>query len=207
MKIKFSSFILAVFASLVFTGSSFAQKAVDNNKPMAKTSKQALTNAPSNVQGHSTILQSHIKSLGTVGRTQRYEIVQVKVRGLDTPNLAGFFVYDSQSDEIVGVQTAGAPGLGVAIVNGGSYVAGNYLFGSKLRPNNQNINSGNEGGGTTVNATGGSSSSTATGGTGGAGGNSSSTANNSGGVGTGGTTVNVNSGSANGNGVINVGRP
>jgi hypothetical protein len=205
MKIKFSSFILAVLASLVFTGSSFAQKAVDNNKPMVK-SKQSLTNAPSNVQGHSTILQSHIKSLGTVGRTQRYEIVQVKVRGLDTPNLAGFFVYDSTTDEIVGVQTAGAPGLGVAIVNGGSYVAGNYLFGSKLRPNNQNINSGNEGGGTTVNATGGTAngnggSATATG-NGGAGGSAS----NSGGTGTG-TTVNVNSGAANGNGTINLGRP
>lgn len=129
------------------------------------------TNPPapaSSVNGHCQIMQSHIKSLGTIGT--RYEVISVKVRGLDTPNVAGFLIYDSQSDAIVGAQTSGSPGLGVALVNGGAYVAGSYLFGAKLRPDTTAVN----------NASGSDSSSTASGGSASANANSSSTASGSG---------------------------
>lgn len=154
------------------------------------------------VNGKSSFLRSHIKSVGTIGVTDRYEIVSVKIRGLDTPNVAGFFIYDRATDGIVGVQTAGAPGLGVAIVNGGSYVAGNYLFGSKLKPNKQTIENGSSADSGAYSAAaglgvgnGGSSTSTGGNATGGAGGNATGGA---GGIGTG-------NGGAGGNGVGNGG--
>lgn len=107
-----------------------------------KVEQPATEAVPSNVFAYHKTGQSHIKSLGQIGVTARFEIVSVKVRGFDTPNVAGFLIYDRVTDSITGVQTAGSPGLGVAIVNGGASVAGNYLFGSKLRPDkvsNSNI--------------------------------------------------------------------
>jgi hypothetical protein len=160
-----------IVSALVLLANGVLAQSPKGAEALASKPSNAKTEVPSNVNGKNTVLQSGIKSLGTVGKSRRYEIVQVKVRGLDTPNLAGFLVYDSANDEIVGVQTSGAPGLGVALVNGGSYIAGSYLFGSKLRPNNQNINGGDtsstsNGGSSTAVGTGGNSSasSTATGG-------------------------------------------
>lgn len=167
------NYIAVITAAFILLANGvFAQspKGAESLRPQPVSEK---VEAPSNVQGNGTLLQSGIKSLGKFGKTKRYEVVQVKVRGLDTPNVAGFLVYDEETDSVVAAQTGGAPGLGVAIVNGGSYVAGNYLFGSKLRPNNQNINGGDvssTSNGGSSSATGGSSSAT--------GGNSSATGGN-----------------------------
>lgn len=95
---------------------------------------------PSNVFSYQKTGQSHIKSLGQIGKTARYEIVSIKVRGLDTPNVSAFLIYDSTTDTLVGGQSAGAPGLGVAIVNGAAQVGGNFLFGANLRPDNLSNN-------------------------------------------------------------------
>jgi hypothetical protein len=102
----------------------------------ALLSKPSTTHSapPAEKQQHAKLFSSYVAPLGTVGKDGRYQIVVVKVRGLDTPNIAGFLIYDAATDEIIGTQTGAAPGLGVALVNGGSSVAGSYLFGSKLRP-------------------------------------------------------------------------
>lgn len=187
-----------VLLAVSFTHSAQAQKAGSKQVEIAaaantgdlikldggavtEPSKAPVTSKDENakaVNGKSSFLRSHIKSVGTIGVTDRYEIVSVKIRGLDTPNVAGFFIYDRATDGIVGVQTAGAPGLGVAIVNGGSYVAGNYLFGSKLKPNKQTIENGSSADSGAYSAAaglgvgnGGSSTSTGGNATGGAGGN------------------------------------
>lgn len=189
MKIKYYSFITALF---LLASTSFAQTPRGaEQRPAPAAVPQVNTN--SDVHGNNTVLQSHIKSLGSIGKTRRYEIVQIKIRGLDTPNMAGFLVYDSATDSIVGGSQGTAPGLGVAIVNGGAQVAGNYLFGSKLRPSQENtsVNGGE------VTATGGAggdskAAADATGGAGGAGGNGGvSTSNATGGTSsaTGGTAV------------------
>lgn len=158
-------YIIALLAAFALSAS--AQRGTVNAPPVNNSEAATV----SSVKGHATIAQSHIKSLGTVGVTDRYEVVQVKIRGLDTPNLAGFIIYDRATDTISAAQTAGAPGLGVAIVNGSSYVAGNYLFGSKLKPDQTNVSNGSN-----SSATGGNSESNSSA-TGGAGGNASSESN------------------------------
>lgn len=192
MKInKFGSFLVALLALVLFTGSAFAQKAVDNNKPMVKASKTE-TNV-TYVQGKSTFLSSHIKSLGTVGKTKRYEIVSARQRGLDSPNNSTLFVYDSDNDTLTVVASSGGAGLGGAIVQASGYAVGQYLTFAKYKPDqyNQSVNSGNaDSGNTTVNggdatANGNGGSATATG-NGGAGGNATGGNGNGGNGGAGG---------------------
>lgn len=168
---KISSVIVLV--ALLASGlSASAQRGTEANKTVTVAPS---VEAPSNVTSKGTVLKSGIKSLGTIGRTDRYEVVQFKVRGLDTPNLVGVFVYDSQNDEIIAQQSAAGPGIGAAIVNGGANVGASYLFGSKLRPDTTSVSAGNgstsvtANGGAGGNATGGSGGN-ATGGNGGAGG-------------------------------------
>jgi hypothetical protein len=207
----FSSLLVTLFALVLFTGSAFAQKAVDNNKPMVKASTTD-TNVTF-VQGKSSFLSSHIKSLGTVGKTKRYEIVSARQRGLDSPNNSTLFVYDSDNDSLTVVASSGGAGLGGAIVQASGYAVGQYLTFSKYKPDqyNQNVNSGNagsgnttlNGGNSTATGNGGNATATGNGGAGGAGG----AANNTGAGGTPNVEVNVNSGAANGNGTINIGRP
>lgn len=205
---QFGSFLVALLALVLFTGSAFAQKAVDNNKPMVKASSTN-TNV-TYVQAKNGFFTSGVKSLGTIGKTKRYEVISAKQRGLDCPNNTVMFVYDADTDTLTVAAASGGAGLGGAIVQASGYAVGQYLTFSKYKPDqyNQNVNSGNAGSGNTS-INGGNSTANGTGGTGGAGGNSSATggsASNSGGTGTG-TTVNVNSGAANGNGTINLGRP
>lgn len=101
----------------------------------------------SNVDGKLSILSSHIKSIGTIGKTDRYTIVSARVRGLDSPNLSALLAYDAETDSLAVLASGVEPGLGVAIVNGGASVGGSYLFGSKIRPDRTNVsnNSASEG--------------------------------------------------------------
>ena len=150
-----------IVATLVSTN-VFAQEKGATKLISKETNSCSVKNNDLNVQGNSTTFQSHIKSLGTVGKTGRYSVVSVKVRGLDTPNVAGFLIYDEKTDAIIGMQTTGGNGLGGAIINGSAQAGAAYLFAEHLRPDqyNQNVNSGNSGGGTTINAAGGNSSAT-----------------------------------------------
>lgn len=176
---KTKSVIIAL-ALVAFAFTASAQRHPANTAPIASTKVEA----PSAVKGKATVAQSHIKSLGTIGVTDRYEVVQVKVRGLDTPNIAGFVIYDRETDTISAAQTAGAPGLGVAIVNGSSYVAGNYLFGSKLKPDQTSVSAGGGNSSATSNATGGSGgNANATGGNGNGGAGGAGGSGGSGGAG------------------------
>jgi len=171
---KISSVIVLV-ALLACGLSASAQRGTEANKTVSVAPS---VEAPSNVTSKGTVLKSGIKSLGTIGRTDRYEVVQFKVRGLDTPNLVGVFIYDSKNDEIIGQQSAAGPGIGAAIVNGGANVGASYLFGSKLRPDTTSVSAGN---GTSVTANGGDGGS-ATGGNA-TGGNGNGGAGGSGGSG------------------------
>ena len=96
----------------------------------------------SDTKNHMTVLQSHIKSLGTIGKTDRYEVNQVKIRDLFGPQLAAVLVYDRESDTLLVVGPASAPGFGVALVNGASTVGGSFLFGSNLRPDRTSVSNG-----------------------------------------------------------------
>lgn len=218
-KTSFGYIVVALLAMILGLGNSYAQKGAEllTSKPKASTE---ITNSV--VHGNGTLLQSHIKSLGTIGKTQRYEVISARQRGLDSPNNATLFVYDNETDSLSVVASSGGAGLGGAIVQSSGYAIGQYLSFSKYKPDtyNQNVNSGNanagntslSGGNNTATSTGGTSSATggtggtssATGGAGGTGGSVTST----GGYGTGtgaGVQVNVNSGSANGNGTISIG--
>lgn len=178
---KISSVI--VLLALLATGfTASAQRVPANTAPIGKTKVEA----PSAVINKGTVLKSGIKSLGTIGS---YEVVQVKVRGLDTPNLVSVLLYDSRTGDIVSQQSATGPGIGAAIVNGGANVGASYLFGSKIRPDTTSVSAG----GGDSSATGGNASSDATGGAGG-------NANATGGNGNGGAGGSGGTGGSGGNG-------
>lgn len=132
----------AVLGLVILTSSAFAQRGALPTPRPTNAAPADVVAPVSAVHGKATLLQSHIKSLGTIGKTDRYEITQVKVRGLDTPNLTSILIYDRETDTILVTGNASAPGLGVAIVNGAAQVGGNFLFGSSIKPDQQNINNG-----------------------------------------------------------------
>lgn len=133
------SIITAILLAVAFTASAQSPKGAEQLR-----STKAPVENNSNVDGKFTILSSHIKSLGKIGRTGRYEIVSAKLRGLDSPNVSALLAYDSENDVLAVLSSGTAPGLGVAIVNGAATVGGSYLFGSKIRPDRTSVN--NDGG-------------------------------------------------------------
>lgn len=127
-------FILSTLISFAVAGFAAAQ----SPKGAEQLRSTKAEKAPSNVDGKFQILSSHIKSLGTIGKTERYEIVSAKVRGIDSPNVTALLVYDRETDTLGSIASGVEPGLGVAIVNGGASVGSSFLFGSKLRPDRNN---------------------------------------------------------------------
>jgi hypothetical protein len=114
-------------------------------KPAAKTE--------SNVDGKLSVLSSHIKSIGTIGKTDRYTIISARIRGLDSPNISALLAYDDVTDSLAVLASGVEPGLGVAIVNGGATVGGNFLFGSKLRPDRTSVSNNSESEGSSAKST------------------------------------------------------
>jgi hypothetical protein len=168
-------FIKRTFAGLLLAAITLTASAQDKGSAGLLSHPRPLPpTSPVEKQQHAKLFSSYVAPLGTIGRTGRYQIVVVKVRGLDTPNVAGFLIYDSETDQLVGAQTGVAPGLGTALVNGGANVAGSYLFGSRLRPSSETVNSS---AGSDSVAVGNGGNSNATGGNGGNGGNGGSGGN------------------------------
>lgn len=98
------------------------------------------TDRRSSVTGGSSTVNFNLKSRGFVGR---YEVVNVRERGLFGPSTVATFIYDPTNDVIAVVQSSSSPGLGVAIVNGAAQAGSSFLFGSNLKPNREIIsNSG-----------------------------------------------------------------
>lgn len=127
-------FILSTLISFAIAGLASAQ----SPKGAEQLRSTKAEKAPSAVDGKFQVLSSHIKGLGTIGKTGRYEIVSVKVRGIDSPNVTALLAYDSETDSLVTITSGVEPGLAVAIVNGGASVGSSFLFGSKLRPDRNN---------------------------------------------------------------------
>jgi len=113
--------ILAIAASLSFSAAPAEAKDITHNKPK-------------------TFLRSHSKQIGTIGR---YEVHQIKVRGLDTPNVAAAVIYDPATEQLLVVGPGVAPGLGTAIVSAAGNAGAAALFGQSLRPTRQTISNGN----------------------------------------------------------------
>lgn len=130
-------FILSTLISFAIAGLAAAQSP-KGAEQLRSTKTASAEKAPSAVDGKFQVLSSHIKSLGTIGKTDRYEIVSAKVRGIDSPNVTALLVYDRETDTLGSIASGVEPGLGVAIVNGGASVGSSFLFGSKLRPDRNN---------------------------------------------------------------------
>lgn len=162
MKKVISLFIIG--AASLFAGNVHAQQIIE-----AK---------PGSVLQHkSNFLSSGSKSLGIID--DRFEIIQVKSRGLDTPNLTVVMVYDKLTQSIVSGSSATGPGLGAAMVAGGAQAGASYLH----RPDQTTVSTVAAG---NADATGGNASA--------AGGSGSSSATGTGGTATGGNGGNGGSG-------------
>lgn len=89
-------------------------------------------------------LQSHIKHLGNIGNTGRYQIWDAKVRGLDTPNLTALLAYDSAEDALVVIGATGAPGLGGALIGAAGEAGSSFVVGRAIRPSRTSVSNGSE---------------------------------------------------------------
>ena len=123
--------ILLLIASLAI---SFNINAADKGGPA--TVKQ-LQHTKAKKRG---IFRSHSMQIGEIGG--RYQVHSIKVRGLDTPNLASIVIYDSATEELMIVASTGAPGLGGALLGAASQVGSAAVFGRAIRPSTQTINNG-----------------------------------------------------------------
>lgn len=132
--------LLLIAISIALAGSATAQSPKASEQQKSKPAARA----ESNVDGKLSVLSSHIKSIGTIGKTSRYEIVSARIRGLDSPNISALLAYDSVTDTLAVLSSGVEPGLGVAIVNGGAQVGGSFLFGSKLRPDRTSVSNNSE---------------------------------------------------------------
>ena len=98
---------------------------------------EKLMNAPAkSADKKSTFLRSHSKQIGSIGR---YEVYQIKVRGLDVPNLSSAVIYDPATETILVVGTSSAPGLGGALINSAGNVGAATMFGHSLRPDRTSV--------------------------------------------------------------------
>lgn len=144
---KKNLFILTIILAIAGPVAAQSPKMAEQQKSKPAAT---VTNAPSNVDGKFTILSSHIKSLGTIGR---YEIASAKVRGLDTPNVTALLALDKETGQLAVLASGNAPGLGVAIVNGASSVGGSFVFGAKIRPDRTSVNNNSESEGSSAKST------------------------------------------------------
>jgi len=85
----------------------------------------------------STIFRSHSKQIGSIGR---YEVHQIKIRGLDVPNLSSAIIYDPLTETLLVIGTTGAPGLGGALINSAGNVGAAAVFGRSIRPAKTQVN-------------------------------------------------------------------
>src|SRR5689334_3237614 len=90
----------AVLGLVILTSSAFAEKGAERLTRQPASTAPAAQAPVSTTVNHNTILTSHIKSLGFIGRTNRYEVNQVKVRDLFGPQIAAVLVYDNQEDTL-----------------------------------------------------------------------------------------------------------
>lgn len=142
------SIITSILLAVAFTASAQSPKGAEQLR-----TQKAPAADKSNVDGKFPIFSSHIKSLGTIGKTDRYEIVSARIRGLDSPNVSALLVYDRDTDTIGSIASGVEPGLGVAIVNGAATVGGNFLFGSNLRPDRTSVSNNSESEGSSAKST------------------------------------------------------
>lgn len=91
---------------------------------------------PGIVKSGNTILASHTKAIGTVGKTGRYTIVKASARSVFDPNLTALFIYDADTDSIIPLGTASGNGIGHTILSAGAPVAAAAL----IRPPTTRIN-------------------------------------------------------------------
>lgn len=85
------------------------------------------------VKGKNTFLASGVKSLGRIGNL---EVIQIKIRGLDTPNLTVAALYDPATGSVTPLGTASGVGIGHTILSAGSAPAAAAL----LRPPTTRVN-------------------------------------------------------------------
>ncbi len=160
MKNTKNKLMLAGILILGLSTNLYAEKGAEalmkKNKPKEGT---RLAEAGTIMTGHGNTLKSGMKSLGVIGKEGKYEVIQVKIRGLDSPNITAMLIVNTKTEEIEVVQTAGGSGLGGTIIAGGSFVAGSYLHQAKRGPDTTEVNaSGGSSGTSTINNTATSSS-------------------------------------------------
>jgi hypothetical protein len=134
----------------------------ESSKQGSRPAEAGTIVTPSN----STIFQSGMKSLGVIGKTGKYEVVSIKLRGLDTPNLTALMILEVETEDIVYLQTVGGAGMGAAIVQSGGFVAGSYLHqakrGADTTTTSVNVSNGSNSGSTSSANSAASSDSSAT---------------------------------------------
>jgi len=145
-----------------------AEKLIKNDEAKNKTSDGTRVAEAGTIVTPSggTTFQSGMKSLGVIGKEGKYEVVSIKLRGLDTPNLTALMILDVKSEEIVYLQTVGGAGMGAAIVQSGGFVAGSYLHqakrGADTTTTSVNVSNGSNSGSTSSANSAASSDSSAT---------------------------------------------
>ncbi len=103
---------------------------------------------PAKEEQPSTVLRSHVKQIGLIG--DRYEVHSIRIRGLDSPNLTAGVIFDKATGQLLVVGTAGAPGLGGALIGAAGEVGSSFVFGRAIRPDRTSVSNSSNGGTTTA---------------------------------------------------------
>ncbi len=123
MKLKLLSTLIAL-VSIV----SISTAAPKGGEALTAKPAPAKEEAPAVVKSGNTILASHAKAIGTIGKTGRYTVVKLAARSLTDPNLTALVLYDEQTDSIIPLGTASGVGIGHTILSAGSPVAAAALI-------------------------------------------------------------------------------